>query len=87
MTGQPIAWMALDTGTPIVTSDGNELGRVHEVIADRQKDIFSGVTFRDGMLTGERFVPAGTIDTITTEEVRLTVSTEEAEQKIEPYES
>ena len=86
MTGQPIAWMALDTGTPIVTSDGTELGRVHEVVADRQKDIFSGLTFRDGVLSGERFVPANAIDTITTDEVRLTVSSAEAEQKIEPYE-
>jgi uncharacterized protein YrrD len=86
MTGQPIAWMALDTGTPIVTSDGTELGRVHEVVADRQKDIFSGLPFRDGVLSGERFVPAATIDSITTEEVRLTVSSAEAEQKIEPYE-
>ena len=86
MTGQPIAWTALDTGTPIVTSDGTELGRVHEVVADRQKDIFSGLTFRDGVLSGERFVPAATIDAITTEEVRLTVSSAEADQKIEPYE-
>jgi uncharacterized protein YrrD len=86
MTGQPIAWMALDTGTPIVTSDGTELGRVHEVVADRQKDIFSGLTFRDGVLSGERFVPAATIDSITTEEVRLTVSSAEADKKIEPYE-
>lgn len=86
MTGQPIAWMALGSGTPIVTADGDELGRVHEVIADRQKDIFSGVTFRDGVLSGERFVPAATIDTITTDEVRLTFSANEADQKIEPYE-
>ena len=86
MTGQPIAWMALESGTPILTSDGTELGRVQDVIADRQKDIFSGVTFRDGILSGDRFVPATTIDTITTEEVRLSVSSEEAEQKIEPYE-
>ena len=78
--------MALESGTPIVTTDGNELGRVHEVIADLQKDIFSGITFRDGVLSGERFVPAASIDTITTDEVRLTVSSDEAEQKIEPYE-
>lgn len=85
MMGQPIAWMALESGTAIVTSDGTELGRVHEVVADRQKDIFSGITFRDGVLSGERFVPAATIDTITSEEVRLTVSSAEAEGKIEPY--
>lgn len=86
MTGQPIAWMALESGTPIVTTDGTELGRVHEVIADQQKDIFSGITFRDGVLSGERFVPAATIDTITTDEVRLTLSGAETEEKIEPYE-
>ena len=32
-------------------------GRVHEVVADRRKDIFSGLTFSDGVLSGERFVP------------------------------
>lgn len=78
--------MALESGTPIVTTDGTELGRVHEVIADQQKDIFSGITFRDGVLSGERFVPAATIDSITTEEVRLTVSSDDAEKKIEAYE-
>jgi uncharacterized protein YrrD len=87
MTGQPIAWMALASGTPIVTADGTELGRVDEVIADRQKDIFSGITFSDGVLSGDRFVPAASIESITTDEVRLSVSSEEAEQKIEPYEA
>lgn len=78
--------MALESGTPIVTTDGTELGRVHEVIADQQKDIFSGITFRDGVLAGEKFVPAASIDTITTDEVRLDLSAAEAEEKIEPYE-
>lgn len=86
MTGRAIAWVALESGTPIVAADGTELGKVHEIIADRQKDIFSGLTFRDGILSGERFVPASAIDSITTEEVRLTVSSENAEQEIGPYE-
>ena len=86
MTGQPIAWMALTPGTSILTSDGRELGRVHEVIADRQQDIFSGITFRDGVISGDRFVPASAIDSITTEQVVLTLSADEAEDKIGPYE-
>ncbi len=78
--------MTLKSGTRIAASDGSELGRVHEVIADRQKDIFSGVTFRDGLLGKERFVPAEVIGEITADEVRLTVGGDEAEEKIQPYE-
>ena len=79
--------MALGSGARIAASDGAELGKVHEVIADKQKDIFSGVTFRDGILGGERFVPAALIDQITADEVRLSVGAEEAKEKIEPYEA
>ena len=79
--------MTLDAGTRIAASDGTEVGRVHEVIADRQKDIFSGITFRDGMLGGERFVPAALIDRITADEVLLSVASNEAAEKIEPYEA
>jgi len=86
MTGQPIAWVALNSGTPILSADGRELGRVQDVIADRQKDIFSGVTFSDGALSGTRFIPAASIGSITDDEVRVTVSFEEAEQEIGPYE-
>ena len=86
MAEQPIAWNALSPGTSILTSDGEELGRVHEVIADRQQDIFSGITFSDGVLGGDRFVPAELIDRITTEQVTLTASASEAKDRIEPYE-
>ena len=86
MSDQPISWMTLASGTRIATSDGTEVGRVHEVIADRQKDIFSGITFRDGLLSGDRFVPAELIGLITADEVQLTVGTDEAQEKIQPYE-
>lgn len=86
MADQPISWVTLGSGTRIAASDGTELGRVHEVIADRQKDIFSGVTFRDGVLGGDRFVPAALIDRITEDEVLLRVAAKDAEDQIEPYE-
>ena len=86
MSDEPISWMTLGSGTRIAASDGTEVGRVHEVIADRQKDIFSGITFRDGLLSGDRFIPADLIGDITAEEVRLTVSGDEATEKIQPYE-
>ena len=87
MADQPISWMTLEPGTRIAASDGTEVGRVHEVIADRQKDIFSGITFRDGILSGERFVPAALVERITADEVVLSVASQDAAEKIEPYEA
>ncbi len=81
----PIAWLALEEGTPIYARDGDELGKVAGVIADREKDIFSGITFRPGLLEGARFVPASKIEEITTDAVRLSLSSAEAGD-LHPYE-
>ena len=86
MADQQISWMTLDKGVPIVTSDEQEIGRVGEVIADTQKDIFSGVTFRHSLLGKDHFIPADLIESMTAERVRLTIGTG-AVEKLEPYES
>jgi hypothetical protein len=75
----PLAWTALDKGTPILGADGDEIGKVSRVIADFDRDIFSGVTFRPGLLEGEKFVPARVVGTITDKGVHLTISTPNAE--------
>lgn len=80
----PIAWLALEEGTPIVASDGEEIGRVVTVVADEQKDIFSGVTFKPGLLDGERFVPADAIDRLTAAAVHLNIPASETEG-LDPY--
>ena len=80
----PIAWLALEEGTPIVASDGEEVGHVVTVVADEQQDIFSGVTFKPGLLDGQRFVPASAIDRLTESAVHLNISASEAEQ-LDPY--
>ena len=86
MADQQISWMTLEKGTRIVSSDDEELGRVGEVVADRQKDIFSGLTIRSGLLGQDRFVPADLIDRMTADEVRLSVSAGDAETKLEDHE-
>jgi hypothetical protein len=80
----PIAWLALDEGTPILASDGEEVGRVTTVVADEQKDIFSGVAFRPGLLDGQRFVPAAAIDRLTEGAVHLNITAAQAAE-LEPY--
>ncbi len=81
---RPIAWLALEEGTPIVANDGAEVGRVATVVADEQKDIFSGVTFRPGLLDGPRFIPAEAIDRLTATAVHLKISGSEA-AALDPY--
>jgi sporulation protein YlmC with PRC-barrel domain len=83
---RPIAWLALVPGTPIIASDGEQVGKVAEVIADREKDIFSGITFKPGILDSPVFVPADKIGELTESEVKLTIVTAEAE-RLEPYDS
>ena len=80
----PIAWLALEEGTPIVASDGEEVGKVDVVVADRQKDIFSGITFRPGLLGTPLFVPADKIDRLAEEAVHLGISAADVES-LEPY--
>jgi uncharacterized protein YrrD len=82
----PIAWLALEEGTPIVASDGEQVGKVLEVIADRQKDIFSGITFRPGVLDTPVFLPADKIDRLTEGSVELAISSAEIEG-LETYDS
>ena len=81
----PIAWMALRKGHPVTGSDGEPVGKLSEVVADQQKDIFSGIAFRHGILDHERFAPADLIETITSESVQLRISADEA-ATLEQYE-
>ena len=79
-----ISWMALEEGTDVVSADGESLGKVTKIVADVQKDIFSGIAFRPGLLDTQRFAPADTVSEITHEAVRLSVSSEQAD-KLEDY--
>ena len=77
---RPIAWLALDKGTPVYTSDGEEIGKVARVVADVQKDIFSGISFKHGFLGSEHFVPADSIGELTDRGVHLNLSAEQAQE-------
>lgn len=81
-TGQPIAWLALRKGHPIVDAGGEEIGHLTEVVADVQKDIFSGLKWRHGIIGSEHFVPAASIGELTSEAVHLTVSGDDAQHEL-----
>ncbi|MGH2755099.1 MAG: hypothetical protein ACRDLB_11785 [Actinomycetota bacterium] len=86
MTEQQISWMALEEGTPVHSSEGEELGKVTTIVADRSNDIFSGIAFRHGLLGSDHFVPAADVSAITSRSVHLALSSNEAKE-LEPYET
>ena len=57
-----------------------DLGDVGEVVADRQKDIFSGITVTSGLLSGSRFAPADIIDDMSATAITLSITSAQAEE-------
>lgn len=82
---QQVAWTAINNGAAVVGEDGSDLGKVTAVVADTNKDIFSGLAFRPGLFDTEQFIPADLVDTITPDEVRVRL-TPEAARGLDPYE-
>jgi sporulation protein YlmC with PRC-barrel domain len=41
--GYPIAYEVLEKGVPVLSSDGEQVGTVHHVVAAPEKDIFHGL--------------------------------------------
>ena len=72
----PIGYKVLPRGTPVVTSDGVELGRVQRVQDNAREHIFDGIVVK----TREKrvFVDAPEIGRITERRVTLTITAAEA---------
>ena len=73
--GERIAYTVLAEGTPVLASDGTEVGSVKRVLADEGTDIFDGITID---ADGERFVDAAQIGDLYERAVVLTISVREA---------
>ncbi len=83
--GAPSSYLALETGTPVYSSDGEALGTVEEVRADEQKDIFDGLVVGHGMLRGaSSFATADQVEQIYERGVVLNIDAEAAERLPEP---
>ena len=72
----PVSYMALAIGTPVVSASGSEFGKVEHVLQVPEEDLFNGIVISTH--EGLRFVDRDQIDTMTTAEVRCTLSDDEA---------
>jgi hypothetical protein len=85
MSADPVSWLVVEPGWKVVTSDGEDVGRVDEVIGDTGQDIFNGLAVSQGLLKKRRYVPAELVGEIVEGEVRLDCDREGFE-RCEPYE-
>ena len=74
--GHPIAYTALQPGTPVQTSDGHRFASVQAVLVDDKVSVFDGIVVETA--EGTRFVDADQVGSIYTTYVRTTLSAEQA---------
>ena len=62
---RPLAWTAVLADTPVMASDGVEVGRVAEVLGSPDEDIFHGVVVAAGNADTGVLIPAESVGGIT----------------------
>jgi uncharacterized protein YrrD len=76
----PVSWLMVESGWKVVDRDGDEVGKVEEIVGDTNRDIFNGLTIGVGLLKRGRYVPAERIAVITEGEVRLALDKDQVER-------
>ena len=61
MSGDPVSWLLIEPGWTVYDAAGEKVGKVKEVLADGQSDIFHGVLVERGLLGDEEEVVADRI--------------------------
>jgi hypothetical protein len=86
--GDPASYLTLAEGTPVLSADGREVGRVAHVLADAEVDVFDGIVLDTSVLPGgHRFADATQVDEIYERGLVLSISAAEAERLPEPNEN
>ena len=68
---EPVSYLALPRGTPVVASDGVAVGKVHKVQHHERERIFDGLVVQTD--TGKRFVDAPEVRSMTRRQVELEI--------------
>jgi uncharacterized protein YrrD len=84
--GPPTSYLALAEGTPVLGSDGEEVGHVEHVLAAEEEDIFDGIVVAHG-LGHHCFADAEQVASIHEHGVLLTMPAAEAEDLPRPSEN
>lgn len=80
----PRSWRAVLRATPVISSDGVEIGTVHEVLGWDQEDIFHGIVVRQGAPGDDREIHADRVTEITNHKIAITLTAQEV-RELEPH--
>jgi hypothetical protein len=75
----PVSWLVVERGWKVLARDGEEIGRIDELVGDTGKDIFNGLVVSLGLLKGSRYVPAERVARIVEGRVYLDLAADEVE--------
>jgi hypothetical protein len=81
--GLPIAYPLLEKDVPVYAAGGEEVGKVHHVVAAPELDIFHGVVIQ--IEKGQRFVPAEMVASLHERGVDLSVDASTVGELPEPH--
>jgi hypothetical protein len=73
----PVSWLLIEPGWKVVSADGEDLGKVEEVVGDSTHDIWDGLAVAPGLLSRPRYVAAEDVAGIVEGEVRLRLTKEQ----------
>jgi uncharacterized protein YrrD len=73
----PVAWLVVESGWEVVSSDGEKVGTIDEVLGDQNADIFDGLAVASGVLKKAKYVPSERVGEIVEGRVSLALSQSE----------
>jgi len=75
---QVVSWRAIVAHIPVIASDGKEVGKVLDVAALPEEDIFHGVVYKSQQSGHTVLAPRDDIDRITPDAIHLSVDSEKS---------
>jgi hypothetical protein len=81
--GLPIAYEVLEKGVSVYSSDDEQVGTVHHVVAAPEKDIFHGIVINTGI--GHRLVLAEQVASLHEHKVDLSIDASQIETLPHPH--
>jgi len=83
--GEPTSYLVLNHGTPVYSSDGQEIGKVTHVLAAEDEDVFDGIVIGEHIFGEEhRFADADDVQEIFEHGVVLKLDRAACEQLPKP---
>ncbi len=73
----PVSWMMIEKGWSVVDADGEDVGRIDEVLGDQEADIFNGLQVLTGLLGTPHYGPSERVGDIFEGRVQLELKKDE----------